>query len=123
MRIDKYLWAVRLYKTREQAVQACKRNKVLVNEVQVKPSKQINVNDIIKIKKLPIWQTFKVLQLLKNRIPAKLVDVYLREITPQEEIAKLELMKLVNVGYRDRGAGRPTKKQRREIDKFKQKFT
>ena len=119
MRIDKYLWCVRLFKTRKLACEACKKNNVIVNDVKVKSSKQIAVQDIIKIKYLSIWRSYRVKELLKNRISAKLVPDFLEEITPKEELEKLEETKSSSI-KREKGKGRPTKKERRELEKIKQ---
>ena len=119
MRIDKYLWCVRLFKTRKLACEACKKNNVIVNDINVKSSKQIIEEDIIKIKYLSIWRTYRVKELLTGRISAKLVPDFLEEITPKEELEKLEETKSSNI-KREKGKGRPTKKERRELDKIKQ---
>ncbi len=118
VRIDKYLWAVRLYKTRSLATEACKKGKVSVDNQAVKPSRQIKQGTQIHIRKDNIYFRYKALKLLEKRVGAKLVDNYLENITPKEELDKLELDLLAKNLYRQRGAGRPTKKERRDIDRF-----
>ena len=117
-RIDKYLWAVRLFKTRSLASEACKKGKVLVAGQPVKSSRIININDIISIKDPPISHEYKVLNVTENRMGAKLVPDYLQEITPEEQLEMLKLTKLANKFNRQQGTGRPTKKDRRELDEF-----
>lgn len=119
IRIDKWLWAVRIYKTRSQAGEACKGGKVKIEGVNVKPSREIKENDIINIQQNGIIKTIKVLKLQKNRVGAKLVPDLMEDITSPEEMEKLEMIKQLNVEKRDRGSGRPTKKERRTISKLK----
>lgn len=116
VRIDKYLWAVRLFKTRSLASEACRSGKILMNGYPVKPSRIINLNDIFTLRSNPIVFTYKVKELLSNRIGPKLVETYLENLTPPEELSKLELNTFSPLIKRDRGTGRPTKKERREID-------
>jgi len=118
IRIDKYLWAVRLFKTRNIASEACRSGKILINNYPVKPSRIINVNDIFTLRSNPIVYTYKVKELLSNRVGPKLVDAYLENLTPPEELLKLEMNSISPLIKRDRGAGRPTKKERRDIDKL-----
>lgn len=118
IRIDKYTWAVRLYKTRSIAASAVKSDQVLVNEEPVKPAYVVKVNDIIKVKRNPIWRSYRIKEILKNRVGAKLVNQYIEECTPAEEIEKLELMKLMPGFDRQKGKGRPTKKERRNLDEY-----
>ena len=118
VRIDKYLWAVRLFKTRSQAADACKKGKVLINGLTVKPSREINVDDVFELKKNPVIYKYKVKELLSNRVGAKLVAQYLEDITPSDELFKLEVERNMPYFKRDRGAGRPTKKERRDIDRL-----
>lgn len=117
-RIDKFVWAVRLAKTRSLAAEMCKKHKVLVNGVEVKPSKTIKVNDELSIKKSAITFSYKVIQELEKRVGAKLVKDYIIDITPVEEIEKYKTIQLAQKTYRQNGLGRPTKKQRRDIDNF-----
>ncbi len=118
IRIDKFLWAVRLYKTRSQATDACKNGRILINEQPVKSSRIISKGDIFMLKKPPIIYIYKVKELLNNRVGAKLVTDYLEDLTSEEELLKLEINSQLAFVKRDRGAGRPTKKERRDIDKL-----
>jgi ribosome-associated heat shock protein Hsp15 len=118
VRIDKFLWAVRLFKTRSIATDACKNGKILIASYNVKPSRIVNIGDIFEIKQNPIVRKYRVKQLLHNRIGAKLVADYIEEITSIEELKKLEQFKEFNYSQRDRGTGRPTKKERRDIDSY-----
>lgn len=118
IRIDKWLWAVRLYKTRSLAATACKNNQISIDSIQVKPSRTLKVGDIIQIKKPPIVRTYKVLGLLAKRESAKVVVDFIKDITPTEELNKLEEFKFSKPVYRERGLGRPTKKERRSLEKI-----
>jgi ribosome-associated heat shock protein Hsp15 len=118
VRIDKWMWATRIFKTRTIAVEACKKNRVIVNDAVVKPSRMIKIGDIIQVRKPPITYSFKVLDLTVNRIGAKLVPNYLENITPPEQYELLELQKISGFIDRARGTGRPTKKERRDLDSF-----
>lgn len=119
IRIDKWLWATRIFKTRTQAGDACKGGKVRINDSTVKPSREIKVNEIITIQLGPFKKTVQVMALLKNRVGAKLVPDYLKDLTPQEEYDKLKMRNEMNHESRERGLGRPTKRQRRLIDFLK----
>ncbi|NOX48841.1 MAG: RNA-binding S4 domain-containing protein [Chlorobi bacterium] len=119
MRIDKWLWAVRLYKTRSQAGEACKGGKVKIDGRNVKPSKEVKAGDEIEIHVNLIEKKVLVKQVLKNRVGAKLVEIYMTDLTPQEEYDKLKLMREMNAENRQRGLGRPTKKNRRMIEQLK----
>lgn len=118
VRIDKWLWAVRLFKTRTLAAEACKKGKVIVQNVQVKPSRNVKVGDMISIKRNPILFSFKVLALSENRMNAKLVAGFMENVTTADQLELIELSKLAGQTGRDRGTGRPTKKDRRELDDF-----
>ncbi len=118
-RIDKWLWAVRLFKTRSQATAACKGGKVKADKINVKPSREVKVDDIIQIQISGFTKTVKVTGLLNKRVSARLAVDYVQDITPAEEIEKRKMMKGVNYEWRDRGVGRPTKKQRRLIERLK----
>lgn len=118
VRIDRFLWAVRIFKTRSLAAEACKKSKVLINGKSAKPSKNINIGDEIDVRKDSIVRSYKVLALLKNRVGAKLVEGYIVETTSQEELDKLILIRHNINGYRASGTGRPTKRDRRELDDF-----
>ncbi|MDR2027451.1 MAG: RNA-binding S4 domain-containing protein [Prevotellaceae bacterium] len=117
-RIDKWLWAVRIFKTRTDASEACKKGRVLVNNVQVKPSRDIKTGDVVTVKRPPVSYVYNVVGLVENRQPAKNVPLYAENVTPQEELDTLKLQKSTLFVQRDRGAGRPTKKERRDIDRF-----
>jgi len=118
VRIDKFLWAVRLYKTRGLASDACRMNRILINGAAIKPSRDITSSDIITVRKPPLTYLFRVIMPVENRQPAKLVSNYLEDITPEAEKAKLIIRQTAPVGYRKKGTGRPTKKDRRIIDKW-----
>jgi ribosome-associated heat shock protein Hsp15 len=119
-RIDKYLWAIRVYKTRSEAADACKAGRVTVNGTEAKASREVHEGDMLTVRKAPVTYTYKVLQLLENRQPAKNVPLYAENLTPEEETRKLEKQNIIVYIQRDRGAGRPTKKERRELDKLMQ---
>ena len=119
VRIDKFLWSVRIYKTRTIAAEECDKHRVLVNSVEAKPSKHVKTGDRLMIKKQPVVYTFEVLQLVDKRQPAALVKNYIADTTPQDEINKAAMERMTAHVQRDRGAGRPTKKERRDIEKMK----
>lgn len=116
VRIDKYLWSIRVYKTRSEATDACKGGKVRVNGADTKPSKTVKVGDTIVARKGTVVYTYKVLQLIDKRQGAKLVPDYAENLTPPEELAKLRAPVETFFLKRDRGAGRPTKKDRRQME-------
>ena len=118
-RIDKWLWAIRIYKTRTLATEACKAGKIKIDGQAVKPSRQLKLMEIITISQAPLTKTIRVKTLIHNRISAKLVPENAEDLTPAEEYEKLKLIQEVNGERRDRGIGRPTKKQRRLIDLLK----
>lgn len=122
IRIDKWLWAVRLYKTRSLASEACKKGKVLVQNVQVKPSRVVKVGDIIQIKRNQVLYSFKVLALAQNRMNAKLVPEFMEDVTTPDQLELIELGKIASQTGRARGAGRPTKKERRDMEDFFEPF-
>lgn len=117
-RIDKWLWSVRLYKTRSLATDACKKGQITMNGLPVKPSKVIKEGDVISVRKPPVTYTFRVLQAIENRVGAKLVPEMLENITPKEQYDILEMSKISGFVNRARGTGRPTKKDRRVLDDF-----
>jgi len=120
VRIDKWLWAVRVFKTRSQATEACRSGKVSVNRQEVKPSRDVVVGDEIKIVLNPHFtKTIQAIQLLSNRVGAKLVPDYAKDLTPPEEYNRLKVFNELQAEKRDRGTGRPTKKQRRDIERLK----
>ncbi|APS40416.1 MULTISPECIES: RNA-binding S4 domain-containing protein [Salegentibacter] len=116
MRVDKFLWCVRYFKTRSIATNACKQGKVKVDGANVKPSKEIFPNDKLTVRKNQIDYQIEVLDLPPNRVGAKLVNLYIIDVTPKEAFEKLELLKYSKDYYRKKGTGRPTKKDRRDID-------
>ncbi len=116
-RIDKWLWAVRVFKTRSQASQACRTGKVKVDDQPVKPSREVQPDMIIQVHWGPINRILKVKALLKNRVGAKLVSEYMEDMTPEEDYKTLELIKK-RTGFRPHGTGRPTKKERRDLDQW-----
>ena len=118
-RIDKFLWSVRLYKTRSQAADACKNSRILINNVQVKPSRSVSADDIIIVKKMPVVFTYRILSIPPSRLGARLVHKYIEDLTSEEEKLKLDIKADHNLGYRRRGLGRPTKRERRDIEKFR----
>ena len=118
MRIDKYLWCVRYYKTRSIATQACKKGAVKINNNSLKPSKEVYLGDIIEVRINQINYKLQILEIPKSRLGAKLVDQYRKDTTPKEAFQKLELLKYSKDHYRKKGTGRPSKKDRRDIEDF-----
>lgn len=118
MRLDKFIWSVRLAKTRSVATDACNGGKIKLNTTQAKASKEVKAGDQIELKKGIITRRYQILALPNGRVGAKLVELYLKDITPETEILKWEKSRLISVVTRDPGSGRPTKKERREIDEF-----
>lgn len=122
IRIDKYLWAIRVYKTRSDATDACNGNKVQINGVNAKASKAVKVGDLISARKGLVVFQYKVLQLAENRMGAALVSDFAENLTPEEELAKMRAPVETFFVKRDRGTGRPTKKERRELDALWDEF-
>ncbi len=118
MRIDKYLWCVRYYKTRTLATTACKKGHIRVNQEIVKPSREVYAQDTIELRKDQINYKIVVNDIPESRVGAKLVDIYRTDITPKEQFDAQELLKYSKDYYRKKGVGRPTKKDRRDIDGF-----
>ena len=118
VRIDKWLWAVRLFKTRSLAAEACKKGKIIIQNVQVKPSRNVKVGDVVCVRKNPVLFSFKVLALSENRMNAKLVPGFMENVTTPDQLELLELARIAAQTGRDRGTGRPTKKERRTIDRW-----
>ncbi len=118
MRVDKYLWCVRYYKTRTLATTACKKGQVKVNGDVVKPSREVYATDAIELRKNQINYQFTITDVPPNRVSAKLVDIYRTDTTPKSEFEAQELLKYSKDYYRKKGTGRPTKKDRRDIDDF-----
>ncbi len=118
VRIDKWMWATRIFKTRTIASDACKKNRVSVGNVNVKPSRMIKAGDIISVRKPPVTYSFRVLDVTEKRMGAKLVPQYMENITPPSQYEVLEMNKISGFVDRARGLGRPTKKDRRELEQF-----
>lgn len=116
IRLDKYLWAVRVFKTRSDAADAIRNNKVTVDGAYAKPSREVKIGDRIEVRRQQVTYSYKVLDLVSSRQPAKNVPDYCLNITPQEELDKLNMPRQTIFVQRDRGTGRPTKRERREID-------
>lgn len=122
VRIDKWLWAVRLYKTRSLATEACKKGKVLIQNVAVKPSRTVKVGEIVQVRQNPVIYSFKVIALAQNRMNAKLVPGFMENVTTPDQLELIELAKIAAQSGRARGTGRPTKKERRELDEYVEPF-
>jgi len=118
VRVDKYLFAMRIYKTRTIAADACKKGRVTMGGTQLKPSRTFHTGDVFSVRKGPVTYTYRIKQLAENRLGAKLVPDYLQDITAPDQLELLELARLAGQTGRDRGTGRPTKKDRREIEMF-----
>jgi ribosome-associated heat shock protein Hsp15 len=119
IRIDKWLWAVRMFKTRNQASEACRAGRVKVDDQIVKPSREVHLQDVISVNLGVLTRTIQVKALVINRLPARLVPEYAVDLTPEEEYARQKRIRETNFEIRDRGLGRPTKKLRRQIVKLK----
>ena len=117
-RIDKWMWATRIFKTRSIAADACKKGRVMINNVTVKPSRMIKVGEVIQVRKPPVTFSFKVLALSENRMGAKLVPNFLENVTTPDQYEILEMNKISGFVNRAKGLGRPTKKERRELEQF-----
>ena len=118
VRIDKFLWSVRIYKTRTIAAEECDKHRVLVNGAEVKPSRHVRLGDRLTVKKLPVVYTYEIIQLVDKRQSASLVKNYIIDTTPQSELDKADMARMAAFVQRDRGAGRPTKKERRVFEKM-----
>jgi len=124
VRIDKFLYAVRLYKTRSLASDACRLGRILVNDNTIKPSRDVVTGQIIIVKKAPVTYTYRIIGLTENRVGAKLVENFIEDLTPDSEKDKLTNMKETGVTFlRRKGLGRPTKKERRDIDRLNDEIT
>ncbi|MBC8457531.1 MAG: RNA-binding S4 domain-containing protein [Bacteroidales bacterium] len=121
-RIDKWLWEVRVFKTRSQATLACRSGKLKIEDQIVKPSRELHQGDLVTYHQPPITRTYRVLDFPKSRVGAKLAADFMEELTPEEEYQKLKLIKEMNFEYRDHGIGRPTKRHRRDIDLLKKRW-
>lgn len=122
VRIDKWLWAVRLFKTRSIAAEACKKGRVMIKEISAKPSRMIKTGDVVQVRIPPVTYSFEVLDVTENRMGAKLVPLFMKNVTPASELQILELSKATGFIDRARGTGRPTKKDRRELDQFSEDY-
>ncbi|GFI39188.1 MAG: S4 domain-containing protein [Muribaculaceae bacterium] len=119
-RVDKWLWAMRVFKTRTIATEACKKGRVSIGGVAVKPSRCIKEGDVIDVKKPPITYSFRVLKVTGNRLGAKLVPEYLENVTAPEQYELLEMTRISGFVDRRKGLGRPTKRDSRELSRFKE---
>ena len=119
IRIDKFLWSVRLYKTRSIASDECRKGRIYINDIQVKPSRSVLKNEIIIVKKPPVIYSYRVIEPIENRVSAKLAANFIEDLTPDEEKAKLNIRDSIGIVYREKGTGRPTKKERRQIDSIR----
>jgi len=117
-RIDKWMWATRIFKTRTIAAEACKKGRITINGSLVKAARTIKVGDVIQVKKPPITYSFKVLQAIEKRVGAKLVPEYMQNVTTPDQYELLEMSKVSGFVDRARGTGRPTKKDRRSMEDF-----
>ena len=118
MRIDKYLWCIRVFKTRSIATEVCKKGHVKIDNANCKPSKEVYGNEKIIVRKNQINYALEILDIPESRIGAKLVDIYRKDTTPKEAFEKTEMLKYAKDYYRKKGTGRPTKKDRRDIDEY-----
>ena len=118
VRIDKWLWAVRVFKTRTIAAEACKKGRILIDNNSVKPARMIRIGDVVQVKKPPVTYSFKVIDISQKRMRAKLVSNFMENVTPPEEYEILEMNKISGFVDRQRGTGRPTKKDRRDMVQF-----
>jgi ribosome-associated heat shock protein Hsp15 len=119
IRIDKFLWSVRIYKTRSIASDECRKGRIIINDIQVKPSRTVLKNEIITVKKPPVIYSYRIIEPIGNRVSAKLVENFIEDLTTDEEKVKLDIRQTVGTIFRDKGTGRPTKKERRLIDRIK----
>ncbi len=118
VRIDKWLWAVRLFKTRSIAIEACKKGRITIKGITVKPSRMIKIGDVIEVRRPPVTYSFEVLNLSENRMGAKLVPDFMKDVTSASQLEILEMSKVSGFIDRARGTGRPTKKDRRDLEQF-----
>ncbi len=118
VRVDKWLWAMRVFKTRTVATEACKKGRVYIGNVIAKPSRTVKVGDVVNVRKPPVTYSFRVLALTQNRLGAKLVPDYMENITPKSELDLLEVVKISGFIDRRKGLGRPTKREGRELAQF-----
>ena len=117
-RIDKWMWAARIFKTRTIAAEACKKERISINGSQVKPARMVKPGDVVQVRKPPVTYSFKVLQAIEKRVGAKLVPEIMENVTTPDQYELLEMSKISGFVDRARGTGRPTKKERRDLDEF-----
>lgn len=118
VRIDKWIWAMRLFKTRTIAAEACKKGRVMINDAVAKPSRTVKVGDMVSVRRPPVTYSFKVLALTENRLGAKLVPDYMKDITPVDQLHLLDVVKISGFVDRRKGLGRPTKREGRDLARF-----
>ena len=121
-RIDKWLWAVRIYKTRTLATEACAGGRIKIDGITVKASRNIQQNNIIQVRKGVVKYIYKVIKIAEKRMGAKMVDNFIEDLTPEEELIKLKSVYKQSIQTREKGQGRPTKKERRIMDKMRRKY-
>ncbi len=117
-RVDKWLWAARIFKTRSMAAAACKKGQVSMNGAQLKPSRTVKVGDIVSVRKPPVTYSFKIKQAIEKRVGAKLIPEILENVTAPEQYELLEMNRISGFVNRAKGTGRPTKKERRDLEEF-----
>ena len=117
-RIDKWMWAARIFKTRTIAAEACKKGRISINGSQVKPARMVKPGDVVQVRKPPVTYSFKVLQAIEKRVGVKLVPEIMENVTTPDQYELLEMSKISGFVDRARGTGRPTKKERRDLDEF-----
>lgn len=117
-RIDKWMWAARIFKTRTIAAEACKKGRISINGAQAKPARTVKPGDVVQVRKPPVTYSFKVLQAIEKRVGAKLVPEVMENVTTPDQYELLEMSKISGFVDRARGTGRPTKKERRDLDEF-----
>ncbi len=118
IRVDKWLWTMRLFKTRSLAAEACKKGRVFINGVALKPSHLVRVGDVIQVKRPPVIFSYKIIDITNNRVGPKLVENFMTQVTSRDQLELLEMLKLDKANARAKGLGRPTKKERRSLDEF-----
>lgn len=122
VRVDKWLWAVRVFKTRTVATEACKKGRVMIDGVAVKPSRTVKPGDVVQVRKPPVTYSFKVLAVTQNRLGAKLVPDYMENVTPRSQLDLLDVVKISGFIDRRKGLGRPTKREGRELQEFTEQY-
>ncbi|MDE5785181.1 MAG: RNA-binding S4 domain-containing protein [Duncaniella sp.] len=122
VRVDKWLWAMRVFKTRTVATEACKKGRVMIDGVAIKPSRTVKPGDVVQVKKSPVTYSFKVLAVTQNRLGAKLVPDYMENVTPRSQLDLLDVVKISGFIDRRKGLGRPTKREGRELQEFTEQY-